>query len=301
MVDEDDAEYIRLQREAFERQFGSLSALGFDDATLLKESNSDSNSDNSVAQQSSEDESDSELEDSGKLSKGAKIYRFTETESYEEPDKRELRAVRDGRSLSHQKKVQPAREKTESEDIQNDIALQRLLSESHMLSVLQKSSPTHSGVPSSLKALEDDLPTEEQLQGKSRMRTLELRLQSLSKINGHDTRVNKLEKVPMNIRKGMVEKHKIRISKHEKEAQEGGIVLSRIKKGQFRKIDSTYTKDIERRIGTSVKSKDRQKSKKRARGLKISTIGRSTKNGLIISETDIAKINSQGNRRKGKK
>ena len=92
--------------------------------------------------------------------------------------------------------------------------------------------------------------------------------------------------------------HLKRIKKYEQEAAEGGIVLSKVKKGQFRKIESTYKKDIERRIGGSIKTRDKEKATKRERGLKISSVGRSTRNGLIVSKRDIARIS--GGERSGK-
>ncbi|CAI4928036.1 CGH_3_HP_G0030770.mRNA.1.CDS.1 [Saccharomyces cerevisiae] len=131
---------------------------------------------------------------------------------------------------------------------------------------------------------------DDQVIGKARSCTLEMRLNRLSRVNGHQDKINKLEKVPMHIRRGMIDKHVKRIKKYEQEAAEGGIVLSKVKKGQFRKIESTYKKDIERRIGEALRPGIKKKLPKRERGLKISSVGRSTRNGLIVSKRDIARI-----------
>jgi len=149
-----------------------------------------------------------------------------------------------------------------------------------------------SGVDLTLKSMNDTnvVYQDDQVSGKSRMRTLEMRLGQLSETNGHNNKINKLEKVPMQIRRGMIKKHVGRIKQYEQDAADGGIILSKVKKGQFRKIEATYKKDIERRIGQSIKSQDKERQTKRQRGLKIQSVGRSTRNGLIISKDDISRI-----------
>ena len=112
--------------------------------------------------------------------------------------------------------------------------------------------------------------------------------------------VDKLEKVPVNIRKGMISKHKKRIDKYEADAKDNGIVLARQAKGSFRKIDFTYKKDIERRIGKGVKADMGKGQVMRDKGLKINAIGRSSRNGLVISKNEIKKVTGEVYNRKGK-
>lgn len=257
--------------------------------------------------------------------KKPKIIKFSDpSDTYIAPSKQEQKLLRSGRTLADNArkiaKLQQLRTSKhitlddedneeeaniEAENLHNDIALQQFLKESHLLSAFSgddKTNSDFSGVSLTLEAIgnENDriqnnsnqlLFQDSEIIGKARMKTLEQRLHNLSKINGHNKKINKLEKVPMAIRKGMINKHLERITKYEQEAKEGGIVLSKVKKGQFRKIEATYKKDIERRIGTSIKSKDMERTSKRKRGLKINTIGRSTRNGLVVSKADIARIN----------
>lgn len=100
------------------------------------------------------------------------------------------------------------------------------------------------------------------------------------------------------MRKGMIASRERQIAKYEEEARNAGIILSKVKKGELRDIKqgkgSTLASD---RLGTGKKT-----SKKiRDRGLKINSIGRSTRNGLIISQQEIDKINNQGRRFNKKK
>lgn len=254
-----------------------------------------------------------------------KVIKFNgPRDTYVEPNRQEQKLLRSGKTLAEnarklaklqqlQKNKQTGANdgddeeeaSIEAENLHNDIALQQFLKESHLLSAFNgndRNSSEFSGVSLTLETIGNEnnsiqnsknplLFQDNEIIGKARMKTLEQRLHNLSKINGHNKKINKLEKVPMAIRKGMINKHLERIAKYEEEAKEGGIVLSKVKKGQFRKIEATYKKDIERRIGTSIKSKDTERTSKRKRGLKINTIGRSTKNGLIVSKADIARIN----------
>jgi hypothetical protein len=88
-------------------------------------------------------------------------------------------------------------------NLKNDLALQRLLSESHLL---QKD--TSSGL----------IPT-----GKLRHKALDLRFQAL----GSKDSVFAQQKMPMNIRKGMVKKKGEREQKRRRDAKEGGVILER--------------------------------------------------------------------------
>lgn len=184
---------------------------------------------------------------------------------------------------------------TSAEDLKDDLELQRLLNESHILKSLsdeRRNSNHLSGAEITLKTLNEPII------GKARVRTLDARIQELASINGDEKKLNKLEKIPMNIRKGIIQKQKSRIDKFENDARENGIILSKNKKNNFRKIDND----------TSFISKDKiigrgnvHKTQMRDRGLKIQSVGKSTRNGLVLSSKDISKIQGpQQNRRKRK-
>lgn len=310
-----DAEYaktLELQRRAFEEQFGSLEAMGFEDKTkdIITEEEKE---EDHVTDESDEIAESDEMEESNETQeseeyeeikpritqKQPKIIRFKgPTDTYVPPSKEEQKFLKSGRPLRKMHDPEQV-EKTnqlpppndnddddddlEQENIKNDIELQRFLKESHLLSAFDSNS-----------ANADASLTDNTIMGKARSRTLEMRLKGLSSINGNEQRLQKLEKMPIQIRKGMIDKHLTKIAKYEQDAKEGGIILSNVKRGQFRKIEKTYKNDIERRIGTSIKKKQATMSKKRQRGLKVHSIGRSTRNGLIISKNEIDRINNTG-------
>lgn len=270
----DDAKLLEAQRRAFERQFGSLESMGFDDKT--KESNEVESEIESEVSSESEIESEIEIEEPQPQ---PRVIKFNgPSDEYVPISQKEQKMLRSGKPLRKAKETNPTVEEPEDEDLErenmkNDIELQRFLKESNLLSALD---------------------TDDSATGKARSRTMEMRLRELSATNGSETKLNKLEKMPIQMRKGMVDKHLQRIKKHETEAREGGIVLSRVKRGQFRKIDKTYRNDIERRIGTNIKKKESVVGKRRQRGLKIQSVGKSTRNGLVIAKHEIARINGSG-------
>ncbi|QLQ80530.1 hypothetical protein HG537_0D05310 [Torulaspora globosa] len=259
----DDDRLLEIQRRAFESQFGSLESMGFQDKTKNQaESENENESEN---ESDSENGSESESESDGESGEPQpRVIRFNELrDDYVPSSKKEQRLLRSGKPL----RAAPD-DDDERQNLKNDIELQRFLKESNLLSALDDSNA-----------------------GKARSRTLEMRLRELSETNGSETKLNKLEKMPIQIRKGMVAKHLQRIKKHETEAHAGGVVLSRVKRGQFRKIDKTYRNDLERRIGTSIKTRQSLSNKPRQRGLKINTVGKSTRNGLVITKNEIARVN----------
>ncbi|KAM9936364.1 hypothetical protein OXX80_004083 [Metschnikowia pulcherrima] len=267
---------LEIQRRNFEAQFGSLEEMGFKDRTTQAES-SDSDSDSgsnrsSDNSSSSEDESDfggfdSEDESAiiGKSSdfsarnstvspklgsvKGPKVVSLTESFTPTGPKKNDRKLARSGRVPTIQeqeekqrqlnkltKKQQQQAAKEDSENLENDLKLQRLLSESHILA----HNVEHSGADLTLQTIDYEAP------------------------------------------------------EYEREAREAGIVLSRVKKGEVRNLDSgrgaTVASD---RLGVGKK----QGPKIRDRGLRIHSVGKSTRNGLRISQSEIDRVNS-GKRRK---
>ncbi|ANB14864.1 Faf1p [Sugiyamaella lignohabitans] len=86
------------------------------------------------------------------------------------------------------------------------------------------------------------------------------------------------EKMPMSLRKGIEKSRKMKQDKYEAYAKEAGIVLARPAAGSVKK-----------------------KPVKRDRGLKIASVGRNTRHGLVISKAEIAKYTSGRGGAKGKR
>ncbi|KAM9909519.1 hypothetical protein OXX69_005349 [Metschnikowia pulcherrima] len=317
---------LEIQRRNFEAQFGSLEEMGFKDRTTQAES-SDSDSDSGSNQSSdhkssSEDESDfggfdSEDESAiiGKSSvfsarnstvspklgsvKGPKVVSLTESFTPTGPKKNDRKLARSGRVPTIQeqeekqrqlnkltKKQQQQAAKEDSENLENDLKLQRLLSESHILA----HNVEHSGADLTLQTIDYEAPV-----GNARRRILDQRIRAASSTNSATGGLpKKLEKMPMSMRKGMIRARDSRVKEYEREAREAGIVLSRVKKGEVRNLDSgrgaTVASD---RLGVGKK----QGPKIRDRGLRIHSVGKSTRNGLRISQSEIDRVNS-GKRRK---
>ena len=340
--DSNDAEFqkqMELQRLAFEKQFGSLEEMGFEDETKKEENEEASSSDN-------ESESNSEVEDYklGNIENSDEELSSENEEPFdsdmemdlkeqeniieEKQPKRQPKVISFGDSIKDEvdtfsrvkltdkiiKKMQNKQkpnvtnsskknnskknnedeeddDEIERKNLQNDIELQNFIRDSHLLN--------------SFGGSESNMSND--VVGKARMKVMESQMKNLVNQNKHisnknKTRiVDKIEKVPVNIRKGMIQKHMKRINKFEEDAKDNGIVLAKQSKGSFRKIDFTYKKDIERRIGKGIKSKISNTPVMRDKGLRINAIGRSTRNGLIISKNDINKINGEINKSRNRK
>lgn len=92
---------------------------------------------------------------------------------------------------------------SEAANLKKDLALQRLLAESHLLE--SATNPT--------------------LSGNNRHKATDLRLQAL----GAKTSILKQDKMPMSHRKGMIAKQTEREEKRRREARENGIILEKAK------------------------------------------------------------------------
>mmetsp|Transcript_9205 Transcript_9205/g.11496 ORF Transcript_9205/g.11496 Transcript_9205/m.11496 type:complete len:335 (-) Transcript_9205:98-1102(-) len=322
----EDDEYLKaldIQRKNFEAQFGSLETMGFEDKSkgnansLGDEENQDEaqdeyefkgfeSNDESVSDMDndmdSSEESVSEEEETRVAPKVVKINDHNHTTNGPVISKADKKLLRSGRAPTLaeiarkeqelEKKNKKSRQvvQEDEDNLENDLKLQRLLQESHILA----NKVEYSGADVTLQTLDFEAPT-----GNARKRTLDSRLRSISSINSSTKGLPKtLEKMPMSMRKGMIASRERQIAKYEEEARNAGIILSKVKKGELRDIKqgkgSTLASD---RLGTGKKA-----SKKiRDRGLKINSVGRSTRNGLIISQQEIDKINNQGRRFNKKK
>lgn len=314
------SEYLRsleVQRRNFEKQFGSLESMGFHDATEKSDSdefggftssdNSDSDSQDSSESGSgsgsdsdsdavSESESESDLE---LLDAAPQVVKLTDSHTPVVSSKSERKLARMGRAptLVEMQKKQALQEKLtkkqqakaaqeDLENLENDLKLQRLLSESHILA----HNLDYSGADLTLQTLDYDAPI-----GNARRRILDQRIRQAAALNSSTKGLpKKLEKMPMKMRKGMINARDRRVAEHEREAREAGIVLARVKRGEVRNLDSgrgaTVSSD---RLGVGKK----QLRRVRDRGLRIHSVGKSTRNGLRISQQEIDRVTNKGKRR----
>ena len=225
---ETDAEYLKmleLQRQAFEAQFGSLESMGYEDKTKEGDDSGSSEADSfsgdsdlSDKEGSDESEQDEEqfcgfdeeddVEDKS-VSKSAdirqpKVIKFSgANDTYVPPSKKEQKLLRSGKTLNKNRKLLESEgtetkpgddegEDMEMENLQNDIELQRFLKESHLLSAFNSAT---SGASLTLDGLKDTTVSyqDDEVMGKARARTLEMRLQNISKVNGNGRKISKLE------------------------------------------------------------------------------------------------------------
>ncbi|KAI3406675.2 FAF1 [Candida oxycetoniae] len=313
----DDLEYLKaleVQRRNFESQFGSVEELGYRDLSKqVSESDEETKEEFSERSDSEKsDESDSEFDDEYqyqeepvknngvipqvvRLNSGADTSLSPSSLSTHSviANKRERKLLKSGRAPTLSEieaqtaNLKQRAAKTDSEEIsnlENDLKLQRLLKESH---ILASAANEFSGADLTLQTLDYDDPT-----GRARKRILQSRISELTQLNrGKD---KKLESMPMNMRKNMIAKRDLRVAQYERNAKDAGIVLPKTKNGEVRDLKAgkgvTLTSD---RLGNGIR-KSNKKIDKRERGLKINGIGRSTKNGLIISPSDIQRINNSG-------
>ena len=314
MADDEYMKALELQRRNFEAQFGSLELLGYEDKSKSAENNHTDSNDSSdefggfsddgddssttVSESSDDDSEDGEGlalvhgKPGTKKPKEVTVVKISETMQAPPVSKAEVRMARSGRAptmkeLAEKEKRKPGPKqvssKEDQDNLDNDLKLQRLLSESHILSNLM----AHSGADLTLQTIDFEDPT-----GKARRRAIDSRIRQLAATNSATGGLPKtLEKMPMSMRKGMIRKRDNRISKYEEEAKNAGIVLSKVKKGQVRDLVSSKGSTlVSDRLGTGKKTK----STKRDKGLKINSIGRSTRNGLMISQEEIDRIGGKG-------
>lgn len=324
MAKEEDYERASLeaQRRAFEAQFGSLEDMGFEDKTKHTEVSvssdesfeanddedldlftgfDDENRDEDAASSSDDDERYHDLvssEDeapqvvklteeytphlrrtltaaSGSSKREKRLLMLGKAPTLAEIEKREKMAAE---QLAKQLRKQGG---DDPENLQNDIELNRLLQESHILA----NKLEHSGAELTLQTIDYENPT-----GNARARILDHRMRKAAELNLSSNGLpKKLEKMPMSMRKGMIKAREARVAKYEEEAREAGIVLSKVRKGQLRDLNAgkgtTASSD---RLGTGIPKK---KPSKRDYGLKINNVGKVTRNGVHVSEREIARIN----------
>lgn len=187
-----------------------------------------------------------------------------------------IEQIRAKRKVSAKEKIRKAKTEEEAVNLQNDLALDRLLEESHILSS-QRRKAQYSGAELTLKG-------ENSLVGTSRVRALDSRMKKLSKQNRSAPK--KLENMSMTLRKGLIRGHMERVAKYEEEAKNSGTVLAKARKGEFRRFDDDGVTSFTDRIGTG----HFKKSQLRDRGLKVNSVGRAATYGITLTEKDVEKI-----------
>ncbi|RPA80471.1 hypothetical protein BJ508DRAFT_415451 [Ascobolus immersus RN42] len=134
-------------------------------------------------------------------------------------------------------------------NLQNDLSLQRLLKESHLLDA----------------SLE--------LTGKNRHKATAMRIAELA--TTHGVKTDKTEKMPMNMRKGMIKAQESREEKRRREAKEAGIILEKARK------------------------KDTGKEERRDRGLNLNGMGKFRNGALVISKKEVDTISASVSKSSG--
>lgn len=317
MSDDEYMKALEVQRRNFEAQFGNLEDMGFKDKTKTEEKqhleDEDEESEQSDAfhgfsgesgsesEESSQGDSESESEPEVESEDEApKVVRLNQTYTPVQVSKADKKLLRGGRAptlremeakevelskLTKNQRAQAAKE--DDENLENDLKLQRLLSESHILAHNME----YSGADLTLQTLDYEAPV-----GNARRRILDQRIRQAAATNSATKGLPKtLEKMPMHMRKGMIGARERRVADYEQEARDAGIVLSRVKKGELRNLEigrgATVASD---RLGVGKK----QTKRVRDRGLKIHSVGKSTRNGLRISKEEIDRVNNLGKRRR---
>ncbi|AOW06689.1 hypothetical protein B0I72DRAFT_141467 [Yarrowia lipolytica] len=286
-------EYHRKMRLAFEAQFGHVEGLKEDDKEDEdSESESDDNNDDfddnedlvelskTYVERPSDDEMDTESEkeeeEETKKEEGPVIVRFTgsdrSTRDFNEKAEKkrfmskktplsEVQKEEKEKLLSETQRRVPKtkeEEEEEKEDLQNDVALQRLINESSILHS-QAAQSSFSGADISFL---DDGPI-----GKARLKTLTSRIESLG---GKHIPLQK--NMPMLTRKMVNSKFQNKVKAEQEHAQEAGIILAK-------------TAPVDNRFAIRKK-----KVVKRDRGLKINSVGKSTAGGIKLSKHEIRKF-----------
>lgn len=258
-------ELQEIFRRNFERQFGSVDGAEGKESEESEQSEDESEGEeeDQHSSHSSEDEDEKEDQDEGESSdEGPQVVRFDGTSVNQNSKplsgllsknaKRKFMSSTAPKSEDSSKKPKLTKkeEKEEQEDLKNDLALQRLIQESHILAGTTK----HGYYTGADISTEYDAPI-----GKARLKVMSSRLDKLG-VKG------KQDKIPMLAQRHRTNRETRLRDEYEAYARENGIVMA------------------------STSKKPSKKPVKRQRGLKIASVGRETKHGLRISKKDIAQV-----------
>ncbi|KAG5959255.1 hypothetical protein E4U57_000817 [Claviceps arundinis] len=147
--------------------------------------------------------------------------------------------------------------------LKQDLELRRLLSESHLLNPHARGAKSLSSVSVSSSSSSTTTSTPAFAEGRTRRKTTDLRVQAL----GAKTSIHVQEKMPMQMRKGMLAAQQAREVKRRREARENGVILER---------------DVQMRGG--------DRKRRRGGGVDRPGVGRMRGAELRISERDVRGI-----------
>ncbi|KAG5975947.1 hypothetical protein E4U56_002986 [Claviceps arundinis] len=147
--------------------------------------------------------------------------------------------------------------------LKQDLELRRLLSESHLLNPHARGAKSLSSVSVSSSSSSTTTSTPAFAEGRARRKTTDLRVQAL----GAKTSIHVQEKMPMQMRKGMLAAQQAREVKRRREARENGVILER---------------DVQMRGG--------DRKRRRGGGVDRPGVGRMRGAELRISERDVRGI-----------
>lgn len=278
----DQKKMMDFMRRQFEEQFGKVEGLPEPEEESEEEENdseagSGSDSDEKVNEADPDSENDSDLdlemeeyehyneeseeEDSGSESdEGPVVVKHVESGFKVEASKQDKKLFLSSKAPIQEAKPEPKRRQNASEpdederqNLDNDLALQRLIKESHILA-----DAGLSGVDISTGVI-----------GKARHKTLDSRLDDLG------LKKKKEGQMPMKMRQALSAHQQKRKDRHVAQAKEAGIILAR----------------------SATAKESKKKPAKRERGLKINSVGRETKHGIIISKSEIAKYSGTGGKK----
>lgn len=165
-------------------------------------------------QTSQSSESEAEQSDDGPIT--AKHSELAAASIISNSDKRRFMVSGAPKKAGQQDK--PKKTKEDEEDLKNDLELQRLIEESHILQEQQEFSGASISIGDPMESI-----------GKNRIKILEARMAKAGA-------KKKTEKMPMAIAKGIKNKAKERSDTHKFRAKESGIVLAREKKVRKQRV-----------------------------------------------------------------
>lgn len=152
----------------------------------------------------------------------------------------------------------------------NDLELQRLISESHILSATNPFNTAGSGAHAPSKAFSE---------GRTRALTTDLRLQKL----GSSGSIFKQQKMPMGMRKGIAGAKASREGKRRREAKENGIILERERPDEV--------------AGAGKKARRKQQGSRRSDlPVDMPGMGRMKGGELRLSKRDVRAVENEGKR-----
>lgn len=282
--EDDYTRILKLQKKAFEAQFGTLESLGIyslEPKKTKKLHDLDNLEDTPVFNKTKEEK----IHD--KNSKVPRIIEIKCINKFKEKDfktnyskKGTIPILKEIDYKNYEKESNPD-SLTVSNDVDNsvlDLKLERLIQESH---ILQRSN-LYSGCDITLKTLNCDKPI-----GNIKKTIFNQRMNEMRKKSFTNVAPKKLEKIPMIMRQNAIKKYKKRAQDFEENAKNSGIILSKIKKNTVRSLKLNNPSSLAMNLFSESSLK---KSKKRLHGLKGNNLGSFKSGELILSQKDISRI-----------